>query len=412
MYYFFTTKSHIQYAINFKMIFWGILPLFICCQCQTSKNLNSNKNDNNLKYQQWSGAADSCTYILIDQFLDKEKGIFGAGVGGALPNRTKYLYWQQAHIMDVIVYSYSRIKDLNKSKTIEYENYFKLWMQNHANNWYNWKSHGDTTGFFNEMVDDMAWITLTMLHISEATGDSSYYTMAKNIYDNLIIPQANKDEKGWAFPWKIMGKDNGRYICTNAPICVTACKLYMKTGNKLYLNNAISLYNFIVNNLLMADGRLEEPPLTYTQGTFAEAARLLYHITGKKGYLEKAIQAIKYTITSERCVDRGLLRHEGDDDDQGIFKAVFIPYAVNLAIDKSVPRNTREEIKAFLLFNAETLWYKHMNRGDWPKMYVGFYWGETYSVENDKNKTAYVCAQASGASLLENVARMLIGTEE
>ena len=358
---------------------------------------------------QWAQAADSCTVVLVDQFLDKKKGTFWAGAQGTLPRRTEFLYWQQAHLMDVLVYAYERVKDTDLDKAAEYENYFNLWMQNHANNWYDWKKDGDTTGFFNEMVDDMAWISLTMLHMTEATGKQDYYNMAKYIYDNLMLPQAIGDEKGWGFPWKIEGRDKGRYICTNAPACVAACKLYKKTGDKKYLKNAMDLYDFIVNNLLKPDGRLEEPPLTYTQGTFAEAARLLFHITSEQDYMEKATSAIHFAITSDRCVDRGLLRHEGTNDDQGIFKAVLIPYAVNLALDNAAPSAVRKEIKDFLLHNAEVLWFQHMDRSVWPKMYAGFYWGETFSVEADENKTGYSCAHASGASLLENVARMLKG---
>lgn len=376
------------------------------CNTKGSKNsLNEDQEDPIAR--QWSQAADSCTFVLVDQFLDKAKGTFWAGAQRTLPGRTQFLYWQQAHLMDVLVYAFERVKDTDPGKAAEYENYFNLWMQNHANNWYDWKRDGDTTGFFNEMVDDMAWISLTMLHMTEATGNQLYYNMAKNIYDNLMMPQAIEDEKGWGFPWKINGRDTGRYICTNAPACVAACKFYNKTGDKKYLKNATDLYDFIVNNLLMEDGRLEEPPLSYTQGTFAEAARLLFHITGEKDYMEKAVSAVNFAITSDRCVDRGLLRHEGNNDDQALFKAVLIPYAVNLALDESAPETVRKNIKGFLLHNAETLWLNHMDRSVWPKMYAGFYWGETFSVEKDENQTAYACAHASGASLLENVARML-----
>ena len=104
------------------------------------------------------------------------------------------------------------------------------------------------------------------------------------------------------------------------------------------------------------------------------------------------------------------MRNEGslDADDGLIFKAVFIPYAVNLVLDESTSYRTREEVRNFLLHNAKTLWFEHMNRDLWPEMYCGPYWGNTYSVKSDeKNGTAYMCAHASGASLLENVTRML-----
>lgn len=362
------------------------------------------------KAQMWAQAADSCNFVLIDQFMDKEKGTFWGCTQNAMPDRTKFLYWQQAHLMDVLVYAYERVKKQDPKKAAEYENYFKLWVENHANNWYDWKGHGDTTGFLNEFIDDMAWISSTLIHMTEATGDETYFDIAKTIYDTHMITQMREDSKGGALPWKSndpLDKDT-RYICTNAPACVVACKLYTKTKEKKYLADAQKLYDFITANLLKSDGRLEEPPLTYTQGTFAEAARLLFHITGEQDYMKKAQLAINYTILNDRCLDgdRKLLRHEGGNDDQAIFKAVFIPYAVNLALDKDAGFTTRKDIKEFLLHNAETLWLKHTDRSTWPKTYCGFYWGETFSVEKDENRTAYSCAQGSGASLLENVARM------
>ena len=43
-------------------------------------------------------------------------------------------------------------------------------------------------------------------------------------------------------------------------------------------------------------------PLTYTQGTFGEACRQLYHITQEREYMRKAELVINYTMTSDRCL--------------------------------------------------------------------------------------------------------------
>ena len=50
---------------------------------------------------------------------------------------------------------------------------------------------------------------------------------------------------------------------------------YRKFGGENYLEDAKMLYKYIVGSLLKSDGRVEEPPLTYTQGTFGEACRQL-----------------------------------------------------------------------------------------------------------------------------------------
>ena len=105
----------------------------------------------------------------------------------------------------------------------------------------------------------------------------------------------------------------------------------------------------------MGDGRIEEPPLTYTQGTYGEASRQLYHITNEKYYLTCAEKVISYVTTSDRCLTNGILRNEGPSMDQSIFKAVLIPYIVNLALDEAANSTLRQNLILFLRKNAETL---------------------------------------------------------
>ena len=148
--------------------------------------------------------------------------------------------------------------------------------------------------------------------------------------------------------------------------------------------------------------RVEEPPLSYTQGTFAEAARVLFHITGEKSYMDKAAQVLLYGLESNRTTSGGLLRSEGENMDQSIFKAVFIPYAVNYVLDADADMNSAGRIKDKLLKNAEAL-YKHIDRTYYPSMFCNYWWGETVP----QGTRVSMGAQASGASLIENVARMV-----
>ena len=47
------------------------------------------------------------------------------------------IYWQQAHALDVLIYSYARIKDSNPSLASKYLEYFGKWYDNDANNYNN-----------------------------------------------------------------------------------------------------------------------------------------------------------------------------------------------------------------------------------------------------------------------------------
>ena len=345
----------------------------------------------------WEKLADSCTYVLIEQFMDKEKGAFWS-TPNDLNHDSEFIYWQQAHAMDVVIYSYERIKKNNPELASTYENYFHLWYKNHANNYHN--DPTDNTGFLNDFTDDMCWICLTLIHMTEATGDDLYIKTAKEIYDNYIITRTWTDYKGTGLPWK--SDDPNRNACTNTPGCLIAAKLYLKYGNENYLEDAKTLYQYVINNLEEGNGKIEEPPLTYTQGTFGEACRQLYHATGESLYMKNAEEAIIYGLTSDRCTSNGILRHEGESMDQSIFKAVLIPYAVNLALDENATPSVRTQIHTCIERNAETLRH-HLNRSQWPAMYCNYFWGETFPQDG----IGSMGAQTSGASLMEGAARLL-----
>lgn len=343
----------------------------------------------------WADAADSCTYVLIDQFMDKSKGTFWStpkDVSGSSWN----IYWQQAHAIDVLIYAYERIKDDNPTLAATYENYFRLWYQNHGNN-YEHKAD-DETGFYNNFTDDMCWICLTLMHMSEATGDETYFNTARTVYDKYIIPRAWTDDKGTGLPWK--ADDEGRNTCTNSPGCLIAAKLYRKYNVESYKENALMLYNFMMKNNVKEDWRAEEPPLTYTQGTFGEACRQLYYITGETRYMREAENFINYAATSDRCLRDGLLRDEGTSMDQSIFKAVYIPYAVNLIQDENALYNIRVSLKSFLEKNGTAL-RNNLQHYKYPAMYCNYFWGQPFT-----GNIASMGAQVSGASLLEGVARL------
>ena len=193
-----------------------------------------------------------------------------------------------------------------------------------------------------------------------------------------------------------------RNICTNAPGALMAAKLYKKYNEDKYLSDAKILHKFAYDNnyLTLGDGRIEEPPLTYTQGTYGEASRQLYHITNEKYYLTCAEKVISYVTTSDRCLTNGILRNEGQSMDQSIFKAVLIPYIVNLALDEAANSTLRQNLILFLRKNAETL-SANLTRGTYPEMYCNYYWGSIFT-----GNIASMGAQASGASLLEGVLRL------
>lgn len=344
----------------------------------------------------YGGKADSLAQVLVDQFMYKQKGTFWS-TPKDIDHASTYIYWQQAHAMDVLVYAYERhANDSVKTLATRYKAYMNLWYRNHANNY-----SGGATGFENPYTDDMCWICLTLLHMTEATGMEPYATTARKLFDNSIMKRAVEDDSGLWLPWNT-DQGAGPNACTLSPACLIAAKLYNKYGAEQYLEYAEKFYNYMQRKIVNSDGRVEEPPLTYTQGTFGEACRLLYHITGKATYRMKAQQYIEYAFTSTRCTNgKNILRDEGSSMDQSIFKAVLIPYAVNYVLDERMSLSSRLRLCNYIQQNANTLW-DSLDKASYPAMYCPYDWTKPY----DTSKTASMGAMASGASLLENCARM------
>lgn len=354
----------------------------------------------------YSGRADSLEYVLTNQFLNSSKGTFYA-IPRSYNNYASVssnIYWQQAPALDVFIYAFQRLNDENDIRYRNYRRIMQYWYQNHANNWYHEKED-DETGFYNEFTDDMCWICLTLLHISEALNEETYATTARKVFDEYILPRGSRDGKGFfSLPWKDDG--SGPNACTNAPGCLLAAKLYLRYGDESYLQVAQDLYAWEANVMKTEfnnDGRVENPPLTYTQGTFGEAARQLYHITGNQDYMSMAGRVLYYAISSSSCNYKGLLRDEGSNMDQSIFKAVLIPYLVNFILDEEASINYRKRMVTLLTKNANALW-DNLNLDAYPRTYCNYYWGEPI----DNTKVPSMGAMVSGASLMENMARMAI----
>ena len=380
-----------------------------CCHAQTAaiRTLFRSITDT------YETKADSTTNAFIESFMIKDKGYFNVSYGHYADNA----YWTQAHAIDVVIYNYQRHKGINTSLANRYLNYIRLWYKNKANNYAGAAAKASTTVntasdykmFENPYTDDMCWITLTLLHIAEATGTASYATVARQVFDNYIIKRASEDEatEGLWLPWNT-DAGSGPNACTQSPAILIAAKLYQRSGNEKYLEYAKKLYRYAAANIIKSDGRIEEPPLTYTQGTFGEACRILYHVTdeaaaAKSRYRTQAYNSLNYAFTSSRCTNgQNILRDEGSSGDQSIFKAILIPYAVNYVLDEDMATNSRQNLLKLILKNTTTLW-PNLDFSRYPILFYNYSWTSPYTGADGDASMGAAC---SGASLIENTARM------
>ncbi|MBO7119537.1 MAG: hypothetical protein J6W03_04390 [Bacteroidaceae bacterium] len=372
----------------------------------------------------YEAQADSMTRAFINTFMIKTRGIFNVEYNHYGDN----IYWQQAHAIDVVIYDYERIKGINTSRASTYLGYIKLWYKNKGNNYAGAPAASSNTPdtingykmFENPYTDDMCWITLTLLHIGEATGNNAYSIVARKVFDNYIITRASEDasSEGLSLPWN-NSAGSGPNACTQSPATLIAGKLYQKFGDAKYLDYAKKLYKYAAKHLVKSDGRVEEPPLTYTQGTFAEACRILYHITDEKTSIKNKYRTLAYTYIkyafgedangnpTNRCNNGdNILRHEGTNADQSLFKAVFIPYAVNFVLDEQMIQATnqpyRRNILEYILKNTKVMW-QNLNLTRFPKVFCNYDWCSPYTGSDSEASMGAMC---SGSSLMENTARM------
>ena len=350
--------------------------------------------------------ADSMTNAFIESFMIKNKGIFNDRYQTYAFNA----YWTQAHAIDVIIYGYERHKGIDTQLANKYKNYMTLWYNNKANNYAGAStSDGSYRMFENPFTDDMCWITLALFHMYEATGTTKYLTAAKNVFDQYIIKRAKEDEAtgGLWLPWNT-DEGSGPNACTQSPATLIAAKLYQKYGTAKYLEYAKKLYTYTAKKIVFSDGRVEDPPLTYTQGTFGEACRILYHVTDeaaaiKNKYKSLAYTYLNYAFTSGRCTNgQNILRHEGTDGNQSIFKAVLIPYAVNYVLDEDMTTANRTNLCKLILKNTSTMW-KNLDLSRYPLVFCNYDWTKPYTGEDSDASMGAMC---SGSSLMENSARM------
>ena len=318
----------------------------------------------------WAEAADSVSTAFIERFYCSSNRNGADGVFSYSEynnqNNNGNCYWQQAHAMAAMVDYYNRIKLTDPDQAALIRSYFKRWYDKRGNNYEGNASWRGASGFGNDFTDDTLWITIALLQMYDATGDMTYYTAAKQTWDECVRPRFALNEYGW-LPWKMT--DLGANTCTNGPGAIASAMLanYAKeAGNideyKRYLEESQTCFDqniHVMNN----DGTLDNPPLSYTQGTCMEAGRLLWKLTGNDGYIKKAISAARGQMTAtsmnETYEDELIMRDEGTDENNSIFHAVFFHWASRMAIDReidAVDPNIRKELTRYVLRHASYYW--------------------------------------------------------
>ncbi len=349
----------------------------------------------NLYTINWNAAADSATSMLVDHFWSADRHVFTAvNDDWTFEESVDYSYWPQAHAMDVVIDAYLRT---GSSK------YFEMFSQ-----WYegvlscNWASH---TSYRGEYYDDSAWIALTIVRLYETTGEEKYLASAQDLWD--YITGAWDNENG-GLGWATSSPDN-KNSCTMGPAAILSARLYQDTGEEMYLEWAKKIYEWQYQYLYapatgaVYDGyntstmELNTTVLSYNQGTFGGAAYELYNITNDITYLNTARKAFYFGITSSSIIDTGnnIIRDEGNDHNNELFKGIFMRYFVKILSCTALDEIYVNKFVTFFNNNAETLWRNGVTKNE-LQMYFSSDWSQPIT-----GSTTNMECQVAGCTLIE-----------
>lgn len=255
--------------------------------------------------------------------------------------------WTQAIYWDMVMNAYQRTKDPADLKMINdiYTGGY------HKYDGYNWNN---TTTWF--IYDDMMWWVIALTNAYQITGNTVYLDKAKAGFDRVWNGSYDPVAGGMFWDFQHSGKNS----CINYPTVIAAMKLYAVTKNEVYLTKATGIYVWSRANLFdtktgrVADNKIGNVPgysdYTYNYGTCIGSAMALYKATGTQSYLDDAKLCANY-VKNTMSDSNGILPAEGDYNEQGVLKAIFAQYMVQL-----LPEDTTGQYAKWIDTNINTAW--------------------------------------------------------
>jgi len=353
------------------------------------------------------------TLALRNEIMSKWKSRFykpAKNVGytlsddGRLANASHW--WQDAEIFEIILDAYEA------TGCSEYKDMFeKLYMNFIYENGKDW--------LYNRFNDDIAWMVLVCVRAHLLFGGQEYLTLAKSNYDKMY-DRAYLSECGLLR--RLEGNSEGDMTnsCINGPAEVAACYLAKATGDEsyyeiaknLYARQRVRLYNTStgqVYDCVPCDGSKDVYAWasTYNQGTFLGASVMLYNRYKDEMYKQDALKTMEYTVKN-LCNNDEIVNVCGNGEDhfdKPGFKGILMRYVRRFILDMEQPQYMewmhKNAIHAFNNRNSQgiswTAW--------WSKSSEDFVYkegnNETY-YHNDPFGTSTIISTAFNAPIDES----------
>lgn len=374
--------------MNKKILYLLLLaiPLWWSCAGDDLPDPGKDDWDDEEESIDWQAAANSSSTALVDHFWNHSGNYFNTDNSG----NTQFQYWPNAHGLDVLIDAYER------TGSVSYRGYFDLWFQGvKARNGNTWN---------NEFYDDMEWIALALLRAYQATNETKYKDATLELWG--YIKQGWNENAGGGIAWR-KSQPWSKNACSNGPAAILAARLYQEFGDKEDLQWATRIYSWLKSTLVNPttgavwdniDSRTgdinKDWVFTYNQGTYIGAAVELHQIFNERSYLNDAVLAADYTMST--LVENSILKSEGTGDG-GLFKGVFVRYFTKLIQQERLDDLPYRRYIQFMEYNATTLWEQGTTT---PATLFGPNWRQRPGTSTGLTE------QLSGCMLMEAIAHL------
>ncbi|RXZ83791.1 carbohydrate-binding protein [Paenibacillaceae bacterium] len=215
----------------------------------------------------------------------------------------------------------------------------------------------------NKFNDDLGWWALACLRAYELTGTVEYLNRGTFLFEKIYDEWDNN--YGGGIWWRRDAHNPGssgdaqKNMATNAPMVMSAVKLYNAYNDNNYLTKATQIYSWIQSRLVTPTkindhvegpgaGVIKDWDFTYNYGTYLGASLSLYNATGNSSYLNNANWAAQYAINN--LTSAQTLLYEGENDGAG-FKMIFARNLNRLRVEAG-----QSQYLTFLQQNATQVW--------------------------------------------------------
>lgn len=276
------------------------IAVLSCSAVQREKNVNANLERARITldslYKHYSAPK---TNLLRENYPydDKYKATYLASEDKSdMPNQYSYL-WPYSGTFSAVnaLFESSNNKEyrkiLDKKVLNGLEEYYDV-----KRNPYGYASYINAAKQSDRFYDDNVWLGIDFTDTYMMTGDKKYLKKAKLIWD--FVASGMDDKLGGGIYWCEQKKES-KNTCSNAPGSVFALKLFEATKDSTYFYLGKELYDWTKEHLqdksdyiyldnIGLNGKVVEWKFPYNSGQMMQAAALLYKLTNDEAYLTDA----------------------------------------------------------------------------------------------------------------------------